>query len=121
VLAKSTRHRHRQRHQRQRRRQNWRPGQPGDVDGLAAQVTIAGAETTDKLVVQGLAGDDVLDVSAVGAGAISLTLDGGDGDDVLLGGAGNDTLLGGAGDDVLIGGDGFDILDGGTCNNILIQ
>ena len=38
-----------------------------------------------------------------------LTLDGGDGDDVLLGGAGNDTLLGGAGDDVLLGGPGNDI------------
>ena len=33
--------------------------------------------------------------------AILLTLDGGDGDDVLIGGDGNDTLLGGAGDDVL--------------------
>ena len=38
---------------------------------------------------------------ALAAGAIQLTADGGDGDDVLIGGAGNDMLLGGAGDDVL--------------------
>jgi Ca2+-binding RTX toxin-like protein len=91
------------------------------VDGLSAQVSIAGAEPTDQLTVHGLAGDDVIDASAVGTGAISLTLDGGDGADVLIGGANNDTLLGGAGDDVLEGGPGQDILDGGTGSNILIQ
>jgi hypothetical protein len=46
------------------------------VDGLAAKVTITGGETTDNLVVHGRTGDDVLDSSAVGAGAIGLTLDG---------------------------------------------
>ena len=56
------------------------------------------------------------------AGAVLLTLDGGDGDDVLLGGAGNDTLLGGAGDDVLLGGPGADVLDGGAPgDNVVIQ
>jgi Ca2+-binding RTX toxin-like protein len=98
-------------------------GSPGSVniDGLATKVTITGADVTDGLVVQGLDGDDVLDGSALAAGAISLTLDGGNGDDVLLGSAGNDTLLGGQGDDVLIGGPGQDTLDGGPGNNILIQ
>jgi Ca2+-binding RTX toxin-like protein len=91
------------------------------VDGLATRVSISGAETTDTLVTQALAGDDVIDASAVRAGSIGLTLDGGEGDDVLIGGDGNDTLLGGAGDDVLIGGPGQDVLDGGTGNNILIQ
>ena len=46
-------------------------------------------------------------------GAIELTADGGEGDDILIGGAGNDTLLGGEGDDILIGGPGQDVLDGG--------
>jgi Ca2+-binding RTX toxin-like protein len=91
------------------------------VDGLAAQISVAGAETSDRLIVHGLAGDDVVDASAVSSGAMALTLDGGDGDDVLLDGAGNDTLQGGAGDDVLLGGPGSDVLDGGPGNNILIQ
>jgi Ca2+-binding RTX toxin-like protein len=91
------------------------------VDGLATKVAISGGEPTDQLIVHALAGDDVIDASAVGSGSLSLTLDGGDGDDVVLGGAGDDTLLGGAGDDVLIGGAGNDVLDGGTGNNILIQ
>jgi Ca2+-binding RTX toxin-like protein len=91
------------------------------VDGLSARVSVAGGEATDQLIVVALAGDDVVDASAVGGGAMALTLDGGDGDDVLIGGAGNDTLLGGAGDDVLIGGPGTDVLDGGPGNNILLQ
>src|SRR5262249_25942135 len=92
------------------------------VLGLAAQVNITGAEATnDRLVVNALAGDDVVDATGVAAGAIQLTADGGDGNDVLIGGDGNDTLLGSAGDDVLIGGPGQDILDGGPGNNILIQ
>src|SRR4051794_17052448 len=92
------------------------------VNGLAAQVAVTNASaTTDRLTVNGLAGDDVLDASAVTAGAPLLTLGGGDGDDILLGGAGNDTLLGQAGDDVLIGGPGQDILDGGTGENVVID
>ncbi len=55
------------------------------------------------------------------AGAIQLTLSGGDGDDVLIGGAGDDTLLGGPGDDVLIGGPGNDMLDGGPGDNVVID
>ena len=90
--------------------------------GLAAQVNITGAEAAnDRLTVNALGGDDVVDASGLSAGAIALTADGGDGDDVLIGGDGNDTLLGGAGDDVLIGGPGQDILDGGPGDNILIQ
>ena len=90
--------------------------------GLAAQVNITGAEAAnDRLIVNALAGDDVVDASGLAADAIQLTANGGDGDDVLIGGAGNDTLTGGAGDDILIGGPGQDVLDGGPGNNILIQ
>ena len=92
------------------------------VLGLRTQVRIDDAEAAlDRLTVGARAGDDVVDASRVGSGAIALTLDGFDGNDVLIGGAGNDTLLGGAGDDVLRGGPGLDTLDGGPGNNILIQ
>jgi len=92
------------------------------VTGLAATVTIAGAEATaDTLAINALAGNDVVEASALAADAIQLHVDGGDGDDVLTGGAGNDVLAGGSGDDVLIGGPGIDVLDGGPGNNIVIQ
>ena len=92
------------------------------VLGLAARVSIAGAEATnDRLTVNALVGDDVLDASGVATGAIQLTLNGGDGDDVLVGGNGDDTLLGGPDDDVLIGGPGNDSIDGGTGDNVVID
>jgi Ca2+-binding RTX toxin-like protein len=92
------------------------------VIGLHARVNITGAEAAnDRLRVNLLGGDDVLDATGLAAGSIQLTGDGGDDDDVLLGGAGDDELLGGAGDDVLIGGPGNDIIDGGPGSNIVIQ
>jgi Ca2+-binding RTX toxin-like protein len=92
------------------------------VLGLAAQVLITGAESAnDRLVVNALAGDDVITAEGTTATAIQVTLSGGSTDDVLIGGDGNDTLNGNDGDDVLIGGLGQDVLDGGTGNNILIQ
>ena len=92
------------------------------VLGLAARVNITGAEANiDRLTVNTLGGDDVMDASGLAVGAIGLTADGGDGDDILIGGDGDDVLLGGDGDDVLIGGPGLDVLDGGSGNNVLIQ
>jgi Ca2+-binding RTX toxin-like protein len=92
-----------------------------DVTGLAAAVSILTPEATDALTVAGLGGDDAIVASGLRTPSMALTLDGGDGNDVLVGGDGNDTLLGGAGDDVLEGGPGLDTLDGGTGNNVLIQ
>jgi Ca2+-binding RTX toxin-like protein len=90
------------------------------VAGLAATVTITGADAADdRLVINGLGGDDV--IVASGLTGIQLTANGGDGDDVLIGSPGNDILTGGLGDDVLIGGPGNDVLDGGPGDNILIQ
>ncbi len=91
------------------------------VDGLAARVTVAGAESSDRLTISTLNGDDVVEASNLSAVAIPLTADGGAGDDILIGGAGNDVLAGGDGDDVLIGGPGADVLDGGAGSNVLIQ
>ena len=90
------------------------------VSGLAEDVTITGFEAGDHIVINGLGGDDVINGSVLPAG-VSLTADGGAGDDILLGGAGNDTLSGGPGDDVLLGGGGQDVLDGGPGDNVVIQ
>ena len=92
------------------------------VLGLAAQVNITGAEAAnDRLTVNALGGDDVVEASAVASGGIQLTLDGGGNDDVLIGGNGDEVILGGDGDDVLLGGRGLDILDGGAGDNVVIQ
>jgi Ca2+-binding RTX toxin-like protein len=90
------------------------------VHGLGQDVTISHFGTGDRLIINGLGGDDVIEASGLAAG-LQLTADGGEGDDVLIGGAGNDTLLGGPGDDVLIGGPGQDVLDGGPGGNVVIQ
>jgi Ca2+-binding RTX toxin-like protein len=92
------------------------------VLGLAAQVNIAGADSNkDRLNINALAGNDVVQAQGLTAGSIQLTADGGDGDDILVGGSGNDILSGGPGDDVLIGGPGNDTLDGGTGENTVFQ
>jgi Ca2+-binding RTX toxin-like protein len=97
-------------------------GPNAQVSGLSALVTVAGATAgSDRLTVNAVDGDDVIDATAVVAGSVLLTLDGGDGSDVLLGGAGDDTLLGGADDDVLIGGPGNDTIDGGTGENVVLD
>jgi Ca2+-binding RTX toxin-like protein len=97
-------------------------GTSAEVLGLATRVAISGAfAANDRLTVNMLAGDDVVDGTGLTAGAILLTANGGEGDDVLLGGDGNDTLSGGAGDDVLIGGAGQDILDGAPGDDVVIQ
>ena len=66
----------------------------------------------DALAINSLAGNDVVDASALQASAIKLAIDGG---------AGNDVLTGGTGDDVLNGGPGADVLDGGPGNDVLTQ
>ena len=94
------------------------------VNGLSAQVTINGAEPgNDSLVINGLAGNDVIDASRLRSGLASLTLNGGDGDDRIIGSAGNDLVSGGRGNDTaLLGagndtfvwnpGDGSDVVEG---------
>ncbi len=100
-------------------------GQQGtdlQVVNLKPTVTVsASSPANDHLVVAALDGDDVVDASGVSGASALLSLDGGNGDDVLIGGPGNDTISGGAGDDVLIGGDGIDTLDGGPGDDTLIQ
>jgi Ca2+-binding RTX toxin-like protein len=94
------------------------------VTGLHAVVNIITSEgANDRLVVNGQGGDDVINASALEAGVIQLTLNGGlgadlfigsEGDDLFNGGDGNDTALMGAGDDTFVWnpGDDNDILEG---------
>ena len=102
------------------------------VNGLPAQVRISGADPgVDTLVINGLAGDDVINAAGLGAGHIDLTINGGDGNDTITGSGGNDTVIGGRGNDVaLLGagddtfiwnpGDGSDTVDGQAGNDTLV-
>jgi Ca2+-binding RTX toxin-like protein len=108
------------------------------VSGLAATVTVAPAETRDRLSLSGLEGADTIDSAGVPATGIRILSDGGAGDDVVLGGPGDEVFIGGpgadvlfagsgdnvafgaAGDDVLRGEEGDDVLDGGSDDDILI-
>jgi Ca2+-binding RTX toxin-like protein len=93
-----------------------------DIAGLQAKISVTGAGPgNDRVTVNTLAGGDVVDASGLHADATLLTLNGGDGDDVLIGGEGNDTLYGGAGNDILRGGPGADELNGGSGENHLEQ
>jgi Ca2+-binding RTX toxin-like protein len=87
------------------------------VHGLGADVTIKGFEADDRIVINGLGGDDVIDGS--GLSGMLLTAHGGQGDDILFGSLGNDILTGDEGDDILFGNGGLDVLDGGPGSNIL--
>jgi len=79
------------------------------VAGPSATVNIFGTDgTTDSLTVKALGGDDTIDASALEAGVISLTLDGGDGNDFITGSQGDDLIIGGKGSDVAFMGDGND-------------
>lgn len=92
------------------------------VAGLSVSLALTGAEAAnDRLTARLLGGADVLEASALKAGALQLTGEGGIGDDILIGGDGNDILLGGEGDDVLVGGPGTDVLDGGPGDDVEIQ
>jgi Ca2+-binding RTX toxin-like protein len=88
-----------------------------EVHGLSTEILITGFEATDRLIINTLGGNDVVEGSGL---ANAFIADGGEGDDILVGGFGDDALFGGFGDDVLIGGPGLDILDGGAGANILI-
>jgi Ca2+-binding RTX toxin-like protein len=94
------------------------------VTGLSAHVNIVAMEASnDSLVINALAGADVVNASNLQAGVIQLTENGGDdadlvigsqGNDFIVGGRGDDTALMGAGDDVFVWnpGDGNDIVEG---------
>ena len=81
------------------------------VNGLSAQTSLFAADATDNLAVNGQGGDDVIDASALAAGKIALTLNGG---------LGNDLIIGSGGDDVINGGDGNDVAHMGAGDDVFV-
>lgn len=79
---------------------------------------------TRRIVVDAHGGND--EVNSCGSTAqvdmshISMFIDGGDGDDVVIGGDGADVLRGGAGNDTLVGGRGNDVVEGQDGSDLLI-
>ncbi|MEO5822334.1 MAG: hypothetical protein ABIT71_17645 [Vicinamibacteraceae bacterium] len=85
--------------------------------------------TTENLLINALAGNDVVTGGTGLNGLITTTINGGDNDDTLTGGdgvdlingeAGNDTLNGGDGNDTLTGGPGVDPHNGGAGDDLMI-
>ena len=80
------------------------------IFGLQAQVDIFHQEQgDDRVVLNALGGDDVIDASSLEADGIQLTMNGGLGDDILIGSEGDDLVNGGDGDDVALMGAGDDV------------
>ena len=65
-------------------------------------------QAKDRLVLNGLDGDDYQCHRPSQPVAIGLTMDGGDGDNLITGSQGADTLLSGKDNDVVTGGGGND-------------
>jgi Ca2+-binding RTX toxin-like protein len=79
------------------------------VSGLDAAVSILSPEqANDRLTLNGLGGDDVIDARSLEADGIQHTQNGGLGIDTMFGSAGNDLVSGGDGNDVALMGDGDD-------------
>jgi hypothetical protein len=74
--------------------------------------------TTEKLQVNMGAGNDTFTASNDLAGLISLTVDGGAGNDTINGGNGADSLIGGDGNDFIDGNGGFDTASLGAGDDV---
>ena len=80
-----------------------------NVFGLQATITSPFPEqANDRLTLNALGGDDIVDTTSLEADGIQLTMNGGLDDDVLLGSEGDDLFIGGDGDDVALMGAGDD-------------
>ena len=93
-----------------------------EVFGLKAKVNISFQEqANDRLTLNGLGGDDVIDATALTADSIQLTINAGLGADILRGSAGDDLVNGGDGDDTafLAAGDDTFVWNPGDDNDTL--
>ena len=96
-------------------------GTAKDTVILDASLNSAGTPATKKftgqIVVNGSEGDDRLDASKITVTTISITFNGGTGNDTAIGGSGHDRLNGDDGDDSLTGNAGNDSITGGAGND----
>ena len=100
----------RQRHQRQRRDRCRRRRLRCRRDGTCvAWFRFKHQEPNDKLDVNGLDGNDAISAAALTAQAITLSLDGGAGDDTIAGAQGAEVAFGGSGNDSIDGNGGNDV------------
>jgi Ca2+-binding RTX toxin-like protein len=93
-----------------------------NVFGLQAAVNIFSPEqANDRLTLNALGGNDVVDATSLEADGIQLTMNGGLGADVFLGSEGNDLINGGDGNDLALMGAGDDtfVWNPGDDNDIL--
>jgi Ca2+-binding RTX toxin-like protein len=98
----------------------------GIITAAGGMITVSGSlnggnpatfseASVTEIRVRGRSGNDVF-VAAPGVN-VPMTIDGGDGNDLLIGGSGRSVIIGGAGNDVIFGGDGDDVLLGGDGND----
>jgi Ca2+-binding RTX toxin-like protein len=90
------------------------------VTGLAAQVTVANADATDVVFIDGQGGNDVINASTLAGGHVDLRLNGAAGNDLITGSKGNDLLNGGTGNDTIAGGKGVDTVNLGDGNDLFV-
>lgn len=87
------------------------------VNGTATTLT---ADANAQIVVNAGGGNDTVDATGLGTSYGTLTINGGEGDDLLTGGAKNDVLHGDAGEDRLVGFKGVDLLSGGDGSDVAV-
>jgi Ca2+-binding RTX toxin-like protein len=81
-----------------------------NVFGVQAAVNLFFQEqANDRLVLNALGGDDVIDATSLEADGVQLTMNGGLGNDLFLGSEGDDFINGGDGDDTALMGAGDDV------------
>jgi Ca2+-binding RTX toxin-like protein len=101
-----------------------------EVTGLAARVSLIGAEPGDRLTINSGFGDDQVDASLMTKDQLQPFLNGGGDKDVLVGSPGQDVVSGGSGNDVAFlgggldtfnwsAGDGSDVVEGGLGDDFL--
>ena len=88
------------------------------VSGLPWKTRISNAEPGDTLHILGNGGNDVINAAGIAASALSLVVDGGNGNDSVVGSVNADVLIGGGGQDRIAGGAGDDVVFLGAFSDI---
>lgn len=94
-------------------------GAPCDPAGAEPATIVRCDAPTGGVRVETGDGDDVLRIGTAMPNGLTITGDGGPGNDTVEGSTGDDVLLGGDGDDAIKGRSGDDTLDGGAGNDQL--